>query len=86
MMDIPVDYRIKFPKKNPNPVGILKAKAIGEPPMCLSISVPLAIRRALAAAREEADPTQPKWVPVDGTTSTDFTFRHSLNNFNQYVI
>ncbi|CAH1997047.1 unnamed protein product [Acanthoscelides obtectus] len=54
--------------------------------MCLSISVPLAIRRALAAAREEADPTQPKWVPVDGTTSTDFTFRHSLNNFNQYVI
>nr|CAI5857543.1 unnamed protein product [Callosobruchus analis] len=63
MMDIPVNYRIKFPQKNPNPVGILKSKAIGEPPACLSISVPLAIRRAIASAREEADPSQPKWVP-----------------------
>ncbi|VEN35588.1 unnamed protein product [Callosobruchus maculatus] len=86
MMDIPVNYRIKFPHKNPNPVGILKSKATGEPPTCLSISVPLAIRRAMASAREEADPNQPKWVPFDETTSTDFTFRHSLNHYNDYVI
>lgn len=24
--DIPIDFRIKFPKNNPNPVGILKSK------------------------------------------------------------
>lgn len=24
--DIPVDFRIKFPKNNPNPVGVLKSK------------------------------------------------------------
>nr|CAH7725832.1 unnamed protein product [Callosobruchus chinensis] len=86
MMDIPVNYRIKFPQKNPNPVGILKSKAVGEPPACLSVSVPLAIRRAMASAREEADPTQPKWVPFDEITSADFTFRHSLNHYKDYVI
>lgn len=24
--DIPIDFRVKFPKNNPNPVGVLKSK------------------------------------------------------------
>lgn len=26
--DIPVDFRVKFPKNNPNPVGVLKSKGL----------------------------------------------------------
>ncbi|KAJ8936466.1 hypothetical protein NQ314_012328 [Rhamnusium bicolor] len=26
--DIPIDFRVKFPKNNPNPVGVLKSKGI----------------------------------------------------------
>lgn len=52
--DIPVDFRVTFPKNNPNPLGILKSKATAEPPFCLSCCVPLAIRNAVASARTDA--------------------------------
>ena len=26
--DIPIDFRVKFPKNNPNPVGVLKSKGL----------------------------------------------------------
>ncbi|XP_018569701.1 xanthine dehydrogenase/oxidase-like [Anoplophora glabripennis] len=84
--DIPINFRIKFPEKNPNPVGVLKSKAIGEPPMCLSCSVPLAIRNALASARKEAAPDKPKWYPIDGTSTIENTLLNSLNNYKQYVL
>ncbi|XP_011498418.1 PREDICTED: xanthine dehydrogenase/oxidase-like [Ceratosolen solmsi marchali] len=53
-MDIPIDFRISFNRKVINPVGILRSKAIGEPPLCLSCSVPIAIRHALDSARADA--------------------------------
>lgn len=62
--DIPIDFRIKFPKDNPNPVGVLNSKAIAEPPICLTFAVPLAIRDAVSSARLDADATKPKWYPV----------------------
>lgn len=37
--------------------------ATSEPPLTLSLSVPLAIRNAVAAARVEADKTKPLWYP-----------------------
>lgn len=37
--------------------------ATAEPPLPMTVSVPLAIRNAVAAARMEADNTQPKWYP-----------------------
>ncbi|XP_030746546.1 xanthine dehydrogenase-like [Sitophilus oryzae] len=48
--DIPADFRVKFTNNTYNPVGVLKSKAIAEPPTCLTISLPLAIRSALAGA------------------------------------
>ncbi|KAF2897493.1 hypothetical protein ILUMI_08680, partial [Ignelater luminosus] len=63
-LDIPVDFRVKFPKDNPNPNGILHSKATAEPPLCLSCSVPIAIRQAVASARKEADANAPKWYPI----------------------
>lgn len=53
--DIPIDFRVKFSKYNPNPVGILKAKAVAEPPITMSCSLPLAIRHAVASARNDAN-------------------------------
>jgi xanthine dehydrogenase/oxidase len=38
---------------NPNPAGVLGAKCVGEPPLCLTPSVAFAVRRAIEAARAE---------------------------------
>ncbi|CAH0562395.1 unnamed protein product [Brassicogethes aeneus] len=59
--DIPIDFRVKFPKDNPNEVGVLKSKATGEPAICLAVAIPLAIRQAVAEVRGYFDPTSSKW-------------------------
>ncbi|KAJ8952856.1 hypothetical protein NQ314_007462 [Rhamnusium bicolor] len=84
--DIPINFRIKFPKNNPNPVGILRSKAVAEPPICLSCALPLAIRNAVASARTEADATQPKWYPFNGPSTVENTLLNCLNNYKQYVL
>jgi xanthine dehydrogenase/oxidase len=77
---------VKFPKNNPNPVGVLKSKATGEPAVCLTVSVPLAIRNAVAAARVDAAESNSKWYPFDGTTNVENVFMNSLNDHKQYVL
>jgi xanthine dehydrogenase/oxidase len=84
--DIPIDFRIKFPKDNPNPVGVLKSKATAEPPLCMTISVPLAIRNAVASARLDAGSSNAKWYPLDGPTNVENVFLNSLNDYAQYVL
>ncbi|KAF2885005.1 hypothetical protein ILUMI_21179 [Ignelater luminosus] len=84
--DIPVDFRVKFPKNNPNPIGVLHSKATGEPPLCMAICVPLAIRDAVASARSDADSTADRWYNIDGPSSVENTFMNSLNNYKQYTI
>ncbi len=51
--DIPADFRITFLQNNPNPLGVLGSKCVGEPPLCLSPSVLFAVKRAIEAARKE---------------------------------
>ncbi|XP_074027296.1 uncharacterized protein isoform X2 [Leptinotarsa decemlineata] len=84
--DIPINFRIKFPEHDPNKVGLLKSKAVAEPPMCLSVAVPLAIRDALVSARKDSDKSQPAWIPFDGPTTVEATFLQSLNDFQQYTL
>jgi xanthine dehydrogenase/oxidase len=48
--DIPVDLRITFLNNNPNPLGVLGSKCVGEPPLCLSTSVIFAVKHAIEAA------------------------------------
>lgn len=50
-LDIPVDFRVKFLQKSPNPFGVLRSKATGEPPTCMAIVALFAVRRAINAAR-----------------------------------
>lgn len=37
--------------------------AVAEPPLCLAVSVPLALRHAMLAAREDAGDGSERWVP-----------------------
>lgn len=84
--DIPIEFRIKFPSNNPNPVGVLHSKAIAEPPLCLTFAVPLAIRNAVSSARIDADISKPKWYPVYGCSTVDNTFMNCLNKYTQYTL
>lgn len=52
--DIPVDFRVTFLRNSPNPLGILRSKATGEPGSCLAFGVVLALRHALRSARTDA--------------------------------
>ncbi|CAH1116797.1 unnamed protein product [Phaedon cochleariae] len=85
--DIPLNFRIKFADDNHEAtMGVLQSKVVAEPPFCLSVSVPLAIRNALSSARKEADSKQGTWIPFDGPTTVEETFLQSLNDYKQYTL
>ncbi len=55
--DIPKDFRVEIMKNIPNTGTILKSKAVGEPPLMLSLSVWLAIKDAISAiGNHESEP------------------------------
>ncbi|KAG8313192.1 hypothetical protein J6590_006750 [Homalodisca vitripennis] len=55
-LDIPIDFRIQLRKNSPNPLGVLRSKATGEPPLCMSVAVPLAICQALRLPASRSGP------------------------------
>ncbi|XP_025084736.1 xanthine dehydrogenase-like [Pomacea canaliculata] len=60
--DLPIDFRIALLKNAPNPLGVLRSKATGEPPLMMSSSAVFAIRQAVEAARAEIG--QYSYVPL----------------------
>ncbi|CAG9763262.1 unnamed protein product [Ceutorhynchus assimilis] len=84
--DIPQDFRVRFSNKSLNPVGVLKSKAIAEPPICLTIALPLALRAAVASARKEASPGNTSWYPIDGPSTVENTLLNSLSNYKQFSL
>lgn len=63
-LDIPVDFRITFIQKSPNPTGgVLRSKATGEPAICMSIVMLFALRNAINSARKDAGLPK-EWVPL----------------------
>jgi xanthine dehydrogenase/oxidase len=71
--DIPVDFRVSLLKNAAHPFGVLRSKATGEPPICMSVSVFFAIRNAVEAARKEAGDSD--WFPMDGPATVDKLFK-----------
>ncbi|XP_062502119.1 xanthine dehydrogenase/oxidase-like [Corticium candelabrum] len=67
--DIPADFRVSLLKDAPNPVGILRSKTSGEPPLCMSCSVLFAIKHAVESAREEIGVTD--YFTLDGPATVD---------------
>ncbi|PVD33599.1 hypothetical protein C0Q70_04856 [Pomacea canaliculata] len=51
--DLPVDFRVSFLRNAPNPLGVLRSKATGEPTVPLSSVAVFAIKHAVEAARAE---------------------------------
>ncbi|XP_069359953.1 uncharacterized protein [Maniola hyperantus] len=63
--DIPQDLRVYFRDK-PNSDIILGSKALSEPPTCMGVVVPLAMREAIVSARLEGGIPSTEWFPIDG--------------------
>ena len=51
--DMPVDWRIKLLNWAPNPLGVVRSKAVGEPPMMMTCAIVFALRQAIREARKE---------------------------------
>ncbi|XP_073981118.1 uncharacterized protein isoform X2 [Rhodnius prolixus] len=52
--DIPIDFRITMRRNAPNPNFVLRSKATGEPPLCLSVTLQHALKMAIRSARGDA--------------------------------
>ncbi|XP_076639451.1 xanthine dehydrogenase/oxidase isoform X2 [Colletes latitarsis] len=83
--DIPTDFRIYFRRNAPNPMSVLRSKATGEPPLCLSYSIPIAIRHAITSARKDAGISD-AWYRLDGPVTTERILLHSITNKDQLVL
>ncbi|CAH0625260.1 unnamed protein product [Chrysodeixis includens] len=82
--DIPIDFRIQLRRNSYNPVGTLGARAVAEPPTCLSICVAFALREAIASSRENTGYPRNEWFKVvgsevDSDTSLNDYIRNHLN-------
>uniref|UniRef100_A0A2C9JDL4 FAD-binding PCMH-type domain-containing protein n=1 Tax=Biomphalaria glabrata TaxID=6526 RepID=A0A2C9JDL4_BIOGL len=51
--DLPIKFNVKFMRNAPNPMGILRSKAVGEVPVAQGTCPMLALKRAVEAARLE---------------------------------
>nr|XP_058949586.1 xanthine dehydrogenase/oxidase-like isoform X1 [Pocillopora verrucosa] len=51
--DIPIEFNVTLLKNAPNPLGILRSKAVGEPPLCMSCACLFAVKHAVEEARAE---------------------------------
>lgn len=82
--DIPVDFRITFQKNNPNVLGVLGSKAIGEPPLCLTPSVAFAVKRAIEAARDEIE--QDNFFVLNSPATVEAIQQLCLVDFTQFKL
>ncbi|KAJ8719328.1 hypothetical protein PYW08_011503 [Mythimna loreyi] len=68
--DIPQQLNIICRNDYSNEV-ILGSKAVGEPPICLTVVIAFALRDAIVQARQESGIPTTKWFDVDGPFSTE---------------
>ncbi|KAF2354200.1 Aldehyde oxidase/xanthine dehydrogenase molybdopterin binding [Trinorchestia longiramus] len=61
-LDIPEDLRVYFLSNASNPYGVLRSKATGEPPLCVSYVIVSALRQAISAVRSDAGVNG--WFPM----------------------
>ncbi|KAK3581541.1 hypothetical protein CHS0354_031882 [Potamilus streckersoni] len=82
--DIPIDFRVHLLPNAPNPLGVLRAKACGEPPLCMSCSSVLALKHAIEAARKEIG--QDKYFELNGPATVEALQMACLLDPSQFVI
>ncbi|KAG8310134.1 hypothetical protein J6590_069746 [Homalodisca vitripennis] len=83
--DIPVDLRVYILKNGDNPLGILRSKAVGEPPICTTCSIMFAIKQALRSAREDFRLPN-EWLAIDAPFTAEKIFLSSGIDKNKYLL
>ncbi|XP_063217996.1 xanthine dehydrogenase/oxidase-like [Bacillus rossius redtenbacheri] len=81
--DIPIDFRVELRRDAPNPFGVLRSKATGEPPLCMSYGAVIAVRNALASARTDAG-AEDEWFQMNGPVTAEHIFLNSLTTDEQF--
>ncbi|XP_021958024.1 xanthine dehydrogenase [Folsomia candida] len=80
--DIPEDFRVSLLKDAPNPHGILRSKATGEPILCATVAVYFALRNAITAAR--ADKGNTEWFKLDSPITPEDVYQHCLTTSTDF--
>uniref|UniRef100_A0A0A9YHM8 Indole-3-acetaldehyde oxidase n=1 Tax=Lygus hesperus TaxID=30085 RepID=A0A0A9YHM8_LYGHE len=83
--DIPIDFRVTLKKNSTNPTGVLRSKATGEPPFCMAITIPLAIRKALVAARKDSG-LPDNWVEMNPPFTAEAIWLNGHTKKDQMVL
>lgn len=83
--DIPIDFRIHLRKNSFNPTGVLRSKATGEPPLCMSVSVLFAIRQAILSARKDAKSSD-EWFQMNTPATPEKILLTGLTNYQQFTL
>uniref|UniRef100_UPI00398ECDFD xanthine dehydrogenase-like isoform X4 n=1 Tax=Pristiophorus japonicus TaxID=55135 RepID=UPI00398ECDFD len=81
---IPVNFNIELLKNAPNPMGVLRSKASGEPPQCMSCVTLFAVKRAIEAAREDIG--QNTYFPLNGPATVDAIQTNCLVDYQNFSI
>ncbi|XP_078252682.1 xanthine dehydrogenase/oxidase-like [Rhinoraja longicauda] len=81
---IPVSFNIELLKNAPNPMGVLRSKASGEPPQCMACATLFAVKHAIEAARE--DTGQFAYFPLDGPATVDVIQTSCLVDYRNFTI
>ncbi|XP_063842770.1 uncharacterized protein LOC135090214 isoform X1 [Scylla paramamosain] len=82
-LDIPVDLRVTLLPNSSNESGVLRAKAVGEPPLCLSYGVVMALRQAITAARSLAG--ESGWFDISTPLTVEKIQQLCLVDSSQFV-
>lgn len=82
--DIPVDFRVTLLNNNPNPLGVMGSKSIGEPPLNLSPSVFFSIKKAIEAARKEIN--KDSYFQLNSPATFDVIQQHCLVDFSEFKL
>ncbi|GAB0096226.1 xanthine dehydrogenase [Sergentomyia squamirostris] len=84
-LDIPVDFRVTFLQNHNVDQGILRAKAVGEPTMALTIVVLFAIRYALNSARSDAGNTE-AWYNMGAPSTIEEILLLTQNRYQDFQL
>uniref|UniRef100_A0A1B6CM27 Indole-3-acetaldehyde oxidase n=2 Tax=Clastoptera arizonana TaxID=38151 RepID=A0A1B6CM27_9HEMI len=82
--DIPVDFRVEIQKNSENPSGVLRSKATGEPPLCMSVAVVLAIQKAFSKTRHRNGTI--RYVNFSAPMTPEKTFLSCRNDIKYYKL
>ncbi|XP_054263493.1 uncharacterized protein LOC128986901 isoform X2 [Macrosteles quadrilineatus] len=83
--DIPIDFRTYILKNGDNPLGVLRSKATGEPPLCMSNAVLFAIRQALRSARKDLG-LPDEWLDMDAPFTGEKILLSTGDDVDKYLL